>query len=63
MFAKWAFIFSNDNSFFTFLIPLPCLADHILLDLIVSGQPGYKMPVQVIVKAAACFEISTDKSG
>ena len=57
-FAKSAFIFSNERSFFTFFVPLPWL-DHIPFELLLFGLSRYKMSEKIRALACLGFEIST----
>ena len=56
--AKSAFIFPNKRSFFTFVVPLPCL-DHISFQLLLFGLSRCEMPEKVRALACMVLEIST----
>ena len=56
--AKSAFIFSNERSFFTFFVPLPCL-DHIPFELHLFSLSRCMMPEKMRALVCLVLEIST----
>ena len=58
-FAKSAFIFSNEPSFFSNFVPLQCL-DHIPFELLLFGLLRYKLPEKIRAPACLVFETSTE---